>query len=442
MKYREISRKLKASGCEEIPRRGAGSHRVWHNPANDKIASLSCLVLAIILFCSACSIAGPASTPTPAYLTPTHTKTPQPTATVTPVMIQVNATVWTEEPLVPVITYHQFKPDGISPSDASGHKIQLGDLRASLQNLYDSGFSLVSLADWLAGNLAVPAGRRPLILSMDDLFFTNQLLLDDSGQPKPDTGIGVIWQFSQEHPDFGFHLALFADVGDKLYPFDPSKSSDPKNTDQERQREIAKTIVWCLENDALIYNHTYGHVYLSSIDVTMSKFIQQLQQEDDTIRYFLKLAGREDLIPRLGNIIALPGGAEPQTENDWATLQEYENPEGLPVQAVLNIYSAKSDPTTYEYFTGPYDPGFNKYNIPRMVANLNKVQYLADHPAEFPAAQSCTISLEESRAQDEAYLVEQMGDAIQSGDCPTGLFFVNDKLFDARTSPIVQLDLP
>jgi predicted RNA binding protein YcfA (HicA-like mRNA interferase family) len=40
MKYREISRKLKALGCEEIPRRGAGSHRVWHNPATDHIAPL------------------------------------------------------------------------------------------------------------------------------------------------------------------------------------------------------------------------------------------------------------------------------------------------------------------------------------------------------------------------------------------------------------------
>jgi predicted RNA binding protein YcfA (HicA-like mRNA interferase family) len=38
MKYREISRKLSALGCEEIPRRGAGSHRVWHNLSNDKVA--------------------------------------------------------------------------------------------------------------------------------------------------------------------------------------------------------------------------------------------------------------------------------------------------------------------------------------------------------------------------------------------------------------------
>jgi predicted RNA binding protein YcfA (HicA-like mRNA interferase family) len=40
MKYREISRKLKILGCHEIPRRGAGSHRVWHNPDTDRIAPI------------------------------------------------------------------------------------------------------------------------------------------------------------------------------------------------------------------------------------------------------------------------------------------------------------------------------------------------------------------------------------------------------------------
>ena len=40
MKYREISKKLQALGCEQLPRRGEGAHRVWHNPANGKIAPL------------------------------------------------------------------------------------------------------------------------------------------------------------------------------------------------------------------------------------------------------------------------------------------------------------------------------------------------------------------------------------------------------------------
>ncbi|MDY7051967.1 MULTISPECIES: type II toxin-antitoxin system HicA family toxin [Limnospira] len=32
MKYREVARKLKALGCQELPRRGGGSHRKWLNP--------------------------------------------------------------------------------------------------------------------------------------------------------------------------------------------------------------------------------------------------------------------------------------------------------------------------------------------------------------------------------------------------------------------------
>ncbi|MCK6539547.1 MAG: hypothetical protein L6Q26_05770 [Anaerolineales bacterium] len=30
MKYREAAKKLKALGCEEVARRGKGSHRLWH----------------------------------------------------------------------------------------------------------------------------------------------------------------------------------------------------------------------------------------------------------------------------------------------------------------------------------------------------------------------------------------------------------------------------
>ena len=40
MKYREAAQKLKRLGCQELPRRGKGSHRVWHNPLTDRIAPL------------------------------------------------------------------------------------------------------------------------------------------------------------------------------------------------------------------------------------------------------------------------------------------------------------------------------------------------------------------------------------------------------------------
>jgi mRNA interferase HicA len=40
MRYREVIRKLKALGCEELPRRGGGSHRKWFNPDTQKSTSL------------------------------------------------------------------------------------------------------------------------------------------------------------------------------------------------------------------------------------------------------------------------------------------------------------------------------------------------------------------------------------------------------------------
>ena len=36
MKYREVARKLRVLGCQEMPRSGGGSHRKWHNPATQR----------------------------------------------------------------------------------------------------------------------------------------------------------------------------------------------------------------------------------------------------------------------------------------------------------------------------------------------------------------------------------------------------------------------
>ncbi len=36
MKYRDVARTLTALGCEELPRKGGGSHRKWHNSATQR----------------------------------------------------------------------------------------------------------------------------------------------------------------------------------------------------------------------------------------------------------------------------------------------------------------------------------------------------------------------------------------------------------------------
>ncbi|MDH3599938.1 MAG: type II toxin-antitoxin system HicA family toxin [Candidatus Tectomicrobia bacterium] len=36
MTYREVARKLRRLGCQELPRRSGGSHRKWQNPSTGR----------------------------------------------------------------------------------------------------------------------------------------------------------------------------------------------------------------------------------------------------------------------------------------------------------------------------------------------------------------------------------------------------------------------
>lgn len=40
MNYRDVSRKLIALGCQELPRRSGGSHRKWFNPVTQQVTVL------------------------------------------------------------------------------------------------------------------------------------------------------------------------------------------------------------------------------------------------------------------------------------------------------------------------------------------------------------------------------------------------------------------
>jgi predicted RNA binding protein YcfA (HicA-like mRNA interferase family) len=40
MRHRDVARKSTALGCQELPRRGADSHRKWFNPAAQRVTVL------------------------------------------------------------------------------------------------------------------------------------------------------------------------------------------------------------------------------------------------------------------------------------------------------------------------------------------------------------------------------------------------------------------
>lgn len=376
----------------------------------------------------------PTARPSPApSITPAipATTTTVPSSTIAP--FSMTATVWSGDPQVAVLLYHRFIPDSALPYSTTV-KTRLGDLKNDLQRLYDAGYSLIPLEDWLNGNLVLPAGRRPLILTMDDLFFADQIFLDPDGQPAADTGIGVLWRFSQAHPDFGFSVALFPNLGDKYYANE--RLNGRFVLGENWQDSLAKAIVWCIDHNAMVYNHTYNHPRL---DLTPGdKLIWELNQNDVTLNSYLTRAGRQDLIPKLDNLVALPFSIWPSSDAGKKVLEQYVSPEGKPVQAIFEAdYAVRP-----RYMPAPYLPTFDRYHLPRMEGLNDAIDLMVSKKDLFPLVSTCRVGpLDRSQSEDPAYLAGQIKVELTQGSCSAGLYALGGYLFRAKSSAVDLIKL-
>jgi len=349
-------------------------------------------------------------------LKPASTNIPSPTI----LPLYLPATVWPKDPQVPVLVYHRFLPDTAPYSTTT--KMRLKDFRDHLQRLYDAGYSLIPLEDWLNGNLTLQAGRRPLILTMDDLFFADQIFLNEDGQPSTDSGIGVLWQFSQQHPDFGFSVALFVNLGDKYYANERVDGRFLLGKDWEDS--LAKVIVWCIEHNAIPYNHTYNHPRL---DLTPADVITwELRENDDTLRSFLARTGRQDLVSKLDNLVALPFSIWPTSEGGKKLLETYISPEGKPVQAIFEA----DYPYRPKFMAAPYSPAFDRYHLPRMEGLNAAIDLLETKKDLFPPVSTCQVGpLDGAELADTSYLASQVMRMVDPSRCTAGVYAFQGQLF-------------
>lgn len=368
----------------------------------------------------------PTATHIPATLRPAPTPTTAPTPNTPepaePPSRTLTATVWEQDPLAPALLYHQFADDSSPNSDAN--KIRFSDFRAHLEALYALDYTFIPLESWLTGDLRVPPGKSPLIFTMDDLFFNNQITLGEDGNPTLNSGIGIWWDFYQQNPAIGFNGALFANLGDKLY-------ARPDKPDWEDK--LAQAIVWCIEHNLIPYNHTYTH---SRLDLTANENLNHaFHWNDRYLRELLAKAGRTDLTSRLGNIIALPYGHWPPKRSAQRIIRAYQTPEGKPLMgAMIADYAFRA-----EYIPAPYDPKFDRFNLPRIIATQAAIDTLTDQRDRFPRAQACTLTLEGPPTPDN--LAHAITNALKEPKCPPGVYAVEGLLFDARGETVTQLVL-
>jgi hypothetical protein len=398
------------------------------------------IMFLLMLGLAACTSPALPSTPTttvPAIsTTPTETLAPARALTATPRddQIVLTATYYSSDPLVPILAYHHFKND--NPEDVSDSiKVKYSDFRNQLQSLYDAGYTLVPLEDWIRGDLSLEIGRRPLVLAIDDLYFADQLYLNEDGTPSNRSGLGILWEFYQEHPDFGYSASLFYNLGDKLYGNHITTTWFIVTDGWEEA--LAQVIVWGIEHDLMPYNHFYTHPQLAKLDGP--SMLYEYQQNEIRMKQLLTIAGRPELFDQLDNMIALTYGAWPGTEYMNEFLIGMPSQTRKPLLGVFEIdYAVRA-----KYMLPPYSADFNRYHIPRLVANADSVELLVTDRDHFPLAQQCTLGIINIvESGDTATIQDLLLTAVQNGDCVGAIYSVNGRLFRVENGLVTEITIP
>ena len=163
-----------------------------------------------------------------------------------------------------VIMYH-----GIVENPTDQWQRSREDFRGDLQRLYDNGFRLVSMKELAENRITTEAGFTPVVITFDDGLPSEFTLTEENGKltHDPQSGYGIMWDFYQENPDFGFEVTFFVN-GDNN-PFGGAGT-------------IAERFNYIVESGADIGNHTYSHVFLS--DLNGGEIQEQLAKVDKMIK--------------------------------------------------------------------------------------------------------------------------------------------------------------
>lgn len=209
----------------------------------------------------------------------------------------------------PVVAYPELAFDGDYKSDGiDDWMVTAGEYLKILQSVYDKGYVLVDIADcWseqtgedgqtrmVKNTLYLPEGKKPLILSYDDVNyyeymlengFTYKLIIGEDGKlwswgldphgnevvSRDLDAVTILDKFVEEHPDFSPFgakgcLSLTGYEGILGYRTQTDRENWTTEREANRQKEIeaVKPIVAELKRTGWTFgSHTWGHISLNT----------------------------------------------------------------------------------------------------------------------------------------------------------------------------------
>ena len=229
------------------------------------------------------------------------------------------------------------------------------NFRQDLMNLYENGYRLVNLLDYVNGNIDIEAGKSPVVITFDDATQGqfNYVETDEGIELDPDCAVAILEDFYSDYPDFGKAATFYI-----YYPH-PFQQEQYINTKLE----------FLVQNGYEIGNHTYSHVDLTKIsDLNIIKELALQSGKTNEI-----LPGYEV------RSLALPYGQYPKNK-DLLTQGSYMDYSYIN-EAVLLIGSNPAP--------SPFSSDFDPLNIPRIIASeimvegmgiYNWIDYFKEYP--------------------------------------------------------------
>ncbi len=130
-----------------------------------------------------------------------------------------------------------------------------------LDKLYISGYRLISLNDYLNGNIDTPAGCIPIIFTFDDGTAGQFNLIEENGAltVNPHSSVGVLEEFNRTHPDSGAKGTFFVNFGDQTF---------------SGAGTVAQRLEYLIGKGFELGNHTFTHINLKE-----TKSAEKIQEE-------------------------------------------------------------------------------------------------------------------------------------------------------------------
>jgi hypothetical protein len=134
--------------------------------------------------------------------------------------------------------------------------------RTLLQTLYDKGYRLINVNDYLDNNIQVAAGCIPMMFTFDDGTVGQFNLVEENGKliANKQSAVGIMEEFNKLHPDFGLKGTFYVNLGGSTFTGEGT---------------VAERLQYLIDKGFEIGNHTLNHIDLK----TEAKTAEKIQEE-------------------------------------------------------------------------------------------------------------------------------------------------------------------